>query len=289
MPASTIAITPFNDIGCPVVVTSHGTSIGEAKAVALETPADYLLKFFFHPLNVVMDWVAGRDADKVIAISEHAENQLVHRYGFSQNEVDLITHGVDIERFYPREGTHEAVDPEQTTVLYVGRLGARKGLDLAIRALAELESPDVGFLIAGTGRHESSLRELSQRSGVADLIQFLGHIPDEDLPLLYSSADIFLLPSRYEGLGLVSLEAMACRTPVLGADAGGIPTAIDHGDTGLVFSRNRVDLTDALHKIIADDKLRSEMEKATAKKAESMSWQSVAEVVQELYRTEVVG
>ena len=199
MPASTIAVTPFNDIDAPVVLTSHGTSIGETRAVALETPADYLLKFFFHPMNVAMDYVASRDADQVIAISNHAFEELTTSYRLDEVDVEMIPHGVDTDWFYPRDEQHRAVDDEKTTLLYVGRLGARKGLDLALQALADVDDESVEFLIAGTGRHEESLRELARELGFADRVRFLGYVPDEDLPVLYSSADVFVLLSRYEG------------------------------------------------------------------------------------------
>jgi len=283
MPASTIAVTPFNDVDVPVVLTSHGTSLGETRAVALETPADYLLKFFFHPMNVVMDYVASRDADRVIAISDHAYEQLTTSYRLDEDEVEMIPHGVDTDWFYPREEQHPAVDDGETTLLYVGRLGARKGLDLALRALAEADDPDVEFLIAGTGRHEGSLRDLARELGIAEQVRFLGYVPDEELPVLYSSADVFVLPSRYEGFGLVVLEAMACGTPVIGADAGGIPTAIEDGRTGMTIQRDVESFTQALVSSRNESNKWNEMAAHSDECTERNSWQDVACSVEELY------
>lgn len=283
MPASTIAVTPFNDIDAPVVLTSHGTSIGETKAVALEEPADYLLKFFFHPMNVAMDYIASRDAEKVIAISDHAYGQLTTQYGIDEVDVEMIPHGVDTDWFYPRDEQHPAVDNEKTTLLYVGRLGARKGLDLALRALAEVDDESVEFLIAGTGRHEETLRELARELGVVDQVRFLGYVPDEDLPVLYSSADVFVFPSRYEGFGLVLLEAMACGTPVIGADAGGIPTAIEADHSGLIVQRDADALAEAMRSLRTEPTNWQTMSEKSLNQANRNSWDEATSRVEELY------
>jgi glycosyltransferase involved in cell wall biosynthesis len=283
MPASTVAVTPFNDIDAPVVLTSHGTSIGETKAVALETPADYLLKFFFHPMNVVMDYVAGHDADRVIAISDHAYEQLTTQYGLDENDVAMIPHGVDTDRYYPRDETHSAVSEEKITLLYVGRLGARKGIDLVIRALNDVSDPKFEFIIAGTGRHKESLRSLTHELGLNDSVTYLGYVPDKELPKLYSSADIFILPSRYEGFGLVLLEAIACGTLALGADAGGIPTAIDDGEDGYVVSRNPDSFTEAIEELMQDEDKRQRMNEQAIQDIDTRSWNRTVQKTVSVY------
>lgn len=282
MPASTIAVTPLNDIETPVVLTSHGTSIGEAKAVALETPADYLLKYFFHPMNVAMDYVASRDADQVLAISDHAYEQLTTAYRLRADDVEMTPHGVDTDWFYPRDDHHPAVDDEKTTLLYVGRLGARKGLALALRAFARVDDSDVEFLIAGTGRHEERLRDLADDLGINDRVQFLGYVDDEQLPVLYSSADVFILPSRYEGFGLVLLEAMACGTPVIGTDAGGIPTAVREG-VGVVVERDVSKVASRVRELLQDDQRRDTMAQRATQRREDHSWNRAIKQTEQAY------
>jgi len=73
---------------------------------------------------------------------------------------------------------------------------------------------------------------------VSDGVRFLGFVPDEELPELYSSVDLFVLPSEYEGFGIVFMEAMACETPVVGTEVGGIPTAVDAGETGYLVPKD---------------------------------------------------
>jgi len=95
------------------------------------------------------------------------------------------------------------------------------------RRTIDFEDDDIELLVADDGRREDFLRQLAVENGVTDRVSMLGHAPDEELPCLYSSADVFVLPSRYEGSGLVLLEAMACGAPVISTEVGGIPTAID--------------------------------------------------------------
>jgi glycosyltransferase involved in cell wall biosynthesis len=284
MPASTVAVMPFNDISAPVVLTSHGTSLGEQGAVALETPADYLLKFFFHPINVVMDFLAGQGADKVIAISDHAYRQLTTQYKLDEDRVEMIPHGVDTDWFYPRDENYSAVAEEKITLLYVGRLGARKGLDLALRALHEADNEDIEFVIAGTGRHNESLRDSVQQLDIDEQVQFLGYVPEEELPVLYSSADVFVLPSRYEGFGLVLLEAMACGTPVIGADAGGIPTVIQNGVDGYVVARDENSIAKNFEQMARQENQRERMKKQALLSAESHSWDQTVEKTERIYQ-----
>jgi glycosyltransferase involved in cell wall biosynthesis len=195
----------------------------------------------------------------------------------------MIPHGVDTDWFFPREDTHMAVNEEKITLLYVGRLGARKGIDLVIRALDDVDDTEFEFLIGGTGRHKEALRSLTQELDLDDSVTYLGYVPDEELPKLYSSADIFILPSRYEGFGLVLLEAIACGTPALGADAGGIPTAIRDGKDGYVLSRNEGSFTEAIEELIQDEDKRQEMKEKAIQDIDAKSWDRTTQRTVDIY------
>ncbi|WP_236639951.1 glycosyltransferase family 4 protein [Salinigranum halophilum] len=280
MPASTIALTPgLGMADVPLVVTSHGTSLGEFRSHNPHTLIDYLLKYGLHPGNFVLDNVAGRVADRVIAISDHVAEELRDTYGFG-DKVTMIPHGVDTDRFRPHEEVHPTVGPEKFTVLTVGRLGSRKGIGLAIRGIAALDDPDVEFLIAGTGRHEERLRTLARDLGVADQVRFLGYVPDEELPLLYSSADVFSLTSRYEGLGLVLLEAMACGTPVVATDVGGIPTVVEDGVNGTLIPREPEAFASAVEHMSSRRGLKSDCRSY----AIDRTWDAIAERVEAIHK-----
>jgi len=165
--------------------------------------------------------------------------QLRDLYRFDESKLTTIPPGIDTERFSPTDEVHPTVDESKRSVLVLSRLDPRKGIDKAIQAFAQLEQDNVELLIGGTGRLESLLKELASELGVREDVQFLGFVPDEELPSLYSSVDVFVLPSEYEGFGIVFMEAMACETPVIGTDVGGIPTAVKDRKTGYLVPEGR--------------------------------------------------
>lgn len=285
MPPSTIGLVGKRSVDdTPIVVTSHGTSIDETMAVDPQRLGDYLLKFAFYPLNAVLDAIAGRRADAIIAISDHVRDRLIDTYGFPPDRVSVIPHGVDTERFRPRDGHHPAVDPDALSLLYLGRLDPRKGIDLLLRSLQRSKYPDVELIVGGTGRHAARLQRLVTEAGITNQVRFLGHVPEAELPDLYSAADLVVLPSRYEGYGLVLLEAMACGTPVIGTDAGGIPQVIDDGETGFVVERDETALANAIDAVRAEPQRIQALGDAARAAAQRRDWMNQIPKVERLYR-----
>lgn len=183
---------------------------------------------------------AVRECDAVLVESGFVRDRLRELHpSVPDAKVTLIPGAVDLERFRP-EGTREenrgrfGIGPGPA-VLTVRRLVARMGIDLLLRAAAEV--PDVQVLIGGEGPLRSELEALARSLGVR--ARFLGYVPDGDLPALYRSVDLFVLPTRaLEGFGLVAIEAMACGTPALGTPVGAIPEVL--GPPGLLFKKTDV-------------------------------------------------
>ncbi len=150
------------------------------------------------------------------------------------------------ERFFERHSTTSKTNPfhiEGKKILYtVGRLDARKGHDLVIKALPEIidKHPDVVYLIAGTGPNLENLKRDVCKANLQDYVRFLGFVPDEDLPALHRAGDIFVMPNRIlddgdtEGFGIVFLEAAASGKPVIGGNAGGAVEALKDGYNGFI-------------------------------------------------------
>lgn len=287
MPASTIALSDRLGIDTPVVLTSHSFALSEVFAHSPEKPADYLLKYAFHPMNVVMDNIAARSADRIIAISDEMRGQLVEQYSLDERNVTRISHGVDIERYRPREEVHPAVSDDKLTLLFVGRLISRKGADLAVEAVAATERDDVELLVAGTGRLESDLKDLARERGIDDRVQFLGYVPDEDLPLLYSSADATLFTSNYEGFGLVFLESLASGTPVIGTAAGGVPDIVEDGTTGFICSEKPAAMAERIGQLADEPENLTSMSRAARREVDGRSWEDVARRVETVYESVV--
>jgi len=122
--------------------------------------------------------------------------------------------------------------PEGDLVLYVGQLIRGKGVDRLLEAVARLEHP-CRVVLAGQGNHESELRRLAQRHGIADRVDFRGWVAPADLGALYRAATVIAVPSRWpEPFGMVGLEAMHHARPVVGFDVGGIRDWLDDGRNG---------------------------------------------------------
>jgi len=286
MPASPIALSLFPP-STPLVVTSHGTSLGEVRSHKLEVPTDYLKKLFFHPTNYLMDMATAPRASRTIAISRESARELAKWYPVSADDIVHIPHGVNIEQFHPDQPTHDAPDPEKLTLLHVGRLVSRKHVDLALRALAALERTDVELLVAGDGTHRDRLESLAADLGITDQTKFLGFVPDAELPSLYASSDAFLFLSRYEGFGLTFLEAMASGTPVVGTAVGGFPDMVTDGEEGFVVERHPENVADAIDRLSESPTLATEMGEKARTLAEFRTWDTVAAETEAVYESVV--
>ena len=156
--------------------------------------------------------------------------------------------------------------PRGSTLLTVTRLDAAegyKGVDTVIQALPQLSLavPDVQYVVVGDGDDRQRLESLACKHGVADCVHFLGRLPESpQLIACYGACDVFVMPSRGEGFGLVFLEAMAFGKPVVGGAHGGTPDVIEDGVTGFLVRFGDIErLARILIKLLQDPALRQEM------------------------------
>ncbi len=230
-------------------------------------------------------WRALRRAEKVVAVSSFTRRQLVLR-GVPDHRIEVISNGVDTERFFPGPkdaGLRERFDLcGKRVLLTVGRLTTRKGHDRVIEALPRIleKHPDVVYLIAGQGHALASLQALALQHKVGDQVVFAGAVPDADLLSFYRTADVFVMANRTlsdgdtEGFGLVFLEAGACGKPVVGGNAGGVPDAVHHGETGLLVDGNSPqDIARACCSLLRDPSFAARLGDAGLQRARDSSWQ----------------
>jgi 1,2-diacylglycerol 3-alpha-glucosyltransferase len=156
--------------------------------------------------------------------------------------VHAISCGVNLEHFYPDPDVDRVemrrrygLDPESILLLFVGRLQGEKRLDVLIHALQLLDRPDIQLAIAGRGAQRKELVEMASELMAEERVVFTGFVPDEDLPGLLNSADIFVMPSDAELQSIATLEAMATGRPVLAANARALPELVHDGVNGYLF------------------------------------------------------
>jgi phosphatidylinositol alpha-1,6-mannosyltransferase len=261
--------------GGPMVVTCHGTQLNEYRATRAttrdpnHTTTDYI--------SYRMERYAARRADAVIAVSEENRVDVVEQYGVPEERLRVVPNGIRPERF-------KEARPEGPTILFVGRLHQRKGVDVLLRAMPEVLAsvPEARLLVAGSGEREGELKALKAELGLGDEVEFLGFVPDEDLPDLYARARVFTMPSLYEGFGIVMIEAMASSVPVVAFATGGAPEVIEDGVNGHLADPET--LADRLVRVLEDPAGAAAMGRRGRELVEARySWRAVARRTAEVY------
>ena len=188
-------------------------------------------------------------------------------------DVKIIPNGVDLDEYAPVQRNWSA-----PKLLSVGRVVYQKGFDLGMHALAECRALDWTWTIAGDGGDRPELEVLAQKLGIAERIRFAGWQEKDELRGLYQAANLFLFPSRDEGMPNAVLEAMASGLPVIATQIAGSEELVVHNETGLLVPTEDVQmLTNALKTLVPDAAARERMGAAARLKVEKeYSWTSVA-------------
>jgi glycosyltransferase involved in cell wall biosynthesis len=195
-----------------------------------------------------------RSSGRVICVSERVREQVLEGVGRSCR-TSVVYNGVDPELFSPGVESRSA----EQLILSVGNLIPVKGHDLLIRAVASLapEFPALALEIIGDGPERSRLQALAQRLQILDRVRFPGRQSRSQVVTAMRRCTLFVLPSRYEGLGCVYLEAMAVGKPVIGCRGQGIAEIVQHGSNGfLVGPDNEKELTLAMAMLLRDEARR---------------------------------
>jgi len=254
--------------GNPKVCTLHGVP---PMAIRRRRGAVY------GALYEMLERIGLRRTDRVIAVDAGTAKWYADRYPWLASRTSVIPVAVDTARFRPtdREAARASFGVRASRALvYAGRLTVEKRVGEAIRAVRELR--DCELLIAGEGRAEADLRELARGAPV----RFLGPVAHDDMPRLLNAADVLVLPSEYEGMPTVVLEALACGVPVAATPVGGIPEVVVPGRTGWLF-REPDDLVRVLREALPR---ASEMRAACVDAARPYGWDAIVDRILALYR-----
>ncbi len=242
-------------------------------------------------------------ADRIVAATLAEQAQLEFLYHADSGKVAVIPPGVDTSRFYPipKDEAKAAIDlpVDAQMILFVGRIEPLKGVDTLMQALAYIQStnnldccPHYLAIIGGDpevsdqslDQEMTRIKALSAELGLGDIVLFLGKRSQESLPYYYSAADVVVVPSHYESFGMVALEAMACGTPVVASQVGGLAFLVQDGVTGFVVPNGEPELLGQhLIEIILDPDLRARLGAQGAEIARGYSWEIIAARIMALY------
>lgn len=273
---------------CPVVVTIH--DISYSLFPEFFSLRDRLILSMLVPLT-------ARRATAIIASSKKTRDDLITRYGISQQKI-TVTHLSFNKRFQTlnKAEAEEFVaihyNIRQDFILTLGNLQPRKNLPRLIEAYARLKRAkklNLLLVIAGQAQwRESEIYQTIKDAGVEQEVIFTGYIPHEHLPWLYNAASFFVYPSLYEGFGLPPLEAMACGTPVICANTGALPEVV--GKAALTFNPyNLDDMTQKIFIMASSDELRSTLGLKGLQQAQQFSWDKTARETMALYQEIING
>jgi len=261
------------DRNIPVVAQFHSDVVRQRNLLKLYGP---FLDAFYRRANCI-----------VVPTPRHIEiSRFVSKY---REKCRVVPFGVPISRFELDETGRNKADELRDglpSVLCVGRLVTYKGVEFLIRALENIKAR---LRIIGTGPLEGSLKNLAREKGIADRVEFLGHVSNQDLIAYYHACDVFVLPSitNAEMFGVVQLEAMACRKPVISTN---LPTGVSwvnqHGKTGYVVPPGNAEvLARSIQHLISNSQLREEMgEAGRMRVAQHFTSTKMAEAMLQVYR-----
>lgn len=318
--ANVIAMAEAEGIAYDVIHSHYWLS--GLVAEILQAEWDVPIVQMFHTLAALKNQVAQSDAereldvrleserrimtfaDRLVAANPLDRQHMLDYYDADPEKITVVPCGIDPSVFHPIPQAEARVElgvpAEQKLILFAGRIEPLKGIDTLIRAVAQVAADrpawrdDLRLTIIGGNTDDNPegltpemrrLRHIRDALDVADVVRFLGAQPQETLPYFYSAADVVVVPSHYESFGLVALEAMACGTPVVASNVGGLTYTMQDGETGfLVPSRSPDVLADRIDVLLDNPALRRRMGRNDVVRARRFEWPAITDEVLMLYR-----
>ncbi|MCX8094165.1 MAG: glycogen synthase [Candidatus Goldbacteria bacterium] len=250
---------------------------------------------------------AYENADGVVAVSEAMKNDVHTLYNVDYEKIRVIHNGIDLNQYKPTFNDavldKYKIDKKIPFILFVGRITRQKGIIHLVNAIKYLKEGIQIVLCAGAPDTKEIGIEMEEKVREAEsktknkIIWIPEMLPKEEVIVLYSCAEIFVCPSVYEPFGIINLEAMACETPVVATNVGGIPEVVVHNETGLLvpfkskgtadpedpekFSK---DIADAINSLLGNkDKVKEMGIKSRKRVEEHFSWTSIAKKTIDFY------
>ena len=241
---------------------------------------------------ILLERLTARITDKIITLTEQGIREHVERHIAPREKFTSIHSGVELSRYTePRPDPIMArkqlgLSPDWPVVGSVGRFEPVKGYDTLLEAAALLRTrqPKVRFLLAGEGKEESRLKRLAKELRVEDRVFFLGW--QQEIPEILSALDLFVLPSRNEGMGRALVQAMAMGKPIVATRVGGVPEVLGEGEAGLLVPPDDpVQLSQAIEQLLTDRELARKLGEGGKRRAPAYSAERMVAEIESLYET----
>lgn len=274
--------------GIPYILQAHGSTLRTHGKRELK----WLLRWLF---DVAFGYRILRDASKVIALTRTEAEQYM-KMGVDKDKIEIIPNGIDLSEYenLPKRGEFRkkySIGDDEKIILYLGRIHKIKGIDLLVKAFADLikelddirlviVGPDDGFLLM--------LKRQIEDLKISDKILFTGPLYERDKLKAYVDADVYVLPSVYETFPNTVLEACACGTPVIVTDRCGIADVVEK--VGYVVEYDKAQLRDAIFRVLSGEGLRKRFTEDGKRLVRGeFRWDKIVEKVEKLYNILIGG
>jgi len=268
----------------PLLVTMHSTEIGRRNGIHFD---------YERMIHETEAWLTY-EAWKVICCSNYMVSHVQWAFGLPTDKLVMIPNGVDAEAYAKVENSDlssfrsKFALPEEKIVLFVGRLVYEKGVQVLVNAITKvLEKVNAKFVIVGNGYMKEQLSSIIKGLGLSHKVLFTGFVDDETLRKLQKCADVSVVPSLFEPFGIVALEAMAAKSPVVVSDTGGLSEIVEHGVTGVkVYVNNPESLAWGITKVLLDENYANLIRTNAYKKVqEKYDWNKIAQQTKAIYQS----
>jgi glycosyltransferase involved in cell wall biosynthesis len=244
-------------------------------------------RLFFPPMMKL----SAKQADEIVTVSESTRRDVIRLLGVDPDKVSTTQLGVDasfrvIDDLQAKKVIVTKYDLPEEFILYLGTIEPRKNLPLLMRAYRLLVDSGTRLKLILVGKYGWMYQEvfnLVSELNLEDMVRFTGYIPQDELPLVYNLASLFVYPTIYEGFGIPVLEAMACGVPVISSDIASLPEIV--GEAGILVPAGDLGAYFSAMKLVTDDQdLRGKLIDQGKLRASEFSWERTAQLTQQVYQ-----
>jgi glycosyltransferase involved in cell wall biosynthesis len=268
----------------PLFATIHSTEIGRRNGIHLDHE---------RMIHETEAWLTY-EAWKVICCSDYMVSHVRWAFGLPPDKQVMIPNGVNTDVYAEAQSKdltqfrRRFALPGERIVLFVGRLVYEKGVHVLVNAIPKvLEKVNAKTVIVGNGYMKEQISGIVKGLGIDQKVMFTGFVDDETLRRLQTSADVSVVPSLFEPFGIVALEAMAAKSPVVVSDTGGLAEIVDHDVDGIeVYPNNPDSLAWGITRVLTDERNANRLRSNAYKKIqEKYNWDRIAKQTRDVYRT----